>query len=150
MLYSYKGETPAELPQRIRMLDGSTRTDSITFTAQELSEAGYVLTSEAPAVSLKQKTYWTGTAWQVLDLTQEELTARDRTQWAQVRQTRNNLISDVEWRIQRHMSEVRLGKRPTDDISKLDQYIQELRDVTLQADPFNVTWPQTTEFINIA
>lgn len=99
---------------------------------------------------MTQKVVWTGTAWQVLDLTQEELAARDRTQWAQVRQTRNSLISDVEWRVQRHMSEIRLGKHPTDDISKLDQYIQELRDVTLQADPFNVTWPQTTEFINIA
>jgi hypothetical protein len=32
MLYSYQGAEPAALPHRIRLSDGSTRTDASTFT----------------------------------------------------------------------------------------------------------------------
>ena len=32
MLYSYNGEYPTDIPERIRLSDGSTRTDSSTYT----------------------------------------------------------------------------------------------------------------------
>lgn len=41
MLYSHQGSEPASLPLRVRLEDGSTRTDSSTFTAEELTAWGY-------------------------------------------------------------------------------------------------------------
>ena len=41
MLYSFRQQRPAPLPQRIRMPDGFTRTDASTFTQEEIQAAGY-------------------------------------------------------------------------------------------------------------
>jgi len=41
MLYSIHNQRPAPLPHRIRMPDGFTRTDSSTFTPEEIQAAGY-------------------------------------------------------------------------------------------------------------
>ena len=41
MLYSYRNQRPAPLPQRIRMPDGFTRTDSSTYTQEEIQAAGF-------------------------------------------------------------------------------------------------------------
>ena len=41
MLYSFRQQRPAPLPQRIRMPDGFTRTDASTFTQDEIQAAGY-------------------------------------------------------------------------------------------------------------
>ena len=41
MLYSYRTCWPQVLPFRIRLSDGSTRTDPSTFTAEEIADAGY-------------------------------------------------------------------------------------------------------------
>ena len=41
MLYSFRNQRPAPLPQRIRMPDGFTRTDSSTYTQEEIQAAGF-------------------------------------------------------------------------------------------------------------
>lgn len=41
-MYSLRGDTPKPLPNRIRLSDGSTRTDNTTFTVEEIADAGYV------------------------------------------------------------------------------------------------------------
>nr|WP_287412212.1 phage tail assembly chaperone [Pseudodesulfovibrio sp.] len=62
-----------------------------------------------------------------------------------MRDERDKAIEDIMWRIQRHESETRLGLDPTDDISSLDNYIQQLRDMTKQAGfPTDVKWPVLT------
>lgn len=61
--------------------------------------------------------------------------------WEGVRNKRDRLINGFEWRYNRHQREVRLGLTPTDDISKLDEYMQALADITKQPDPSNIQWP---------
>jgi hypothetical protein len=81
MLYSYNGQYPTSLPERIRLSDGSTRTDSSTFTSDELTDAGYVAAGDFPAYdSDTQKVIWNGTAWEVVSLTTEEINAKLGTQ----------------------------------------------------------------------
>jgi hypothetical protein len=49
--YSYKGLYPiewGEIPNRIRLSNGNTRTDKETFTEDELKDAGYVFTDIYP------------------------------------------------------------------------------------------------------
>lgn len=49
LLFSDNGAAPAELPQRVRLNDGSTRTDSSTFTADELEDWGFAGPIAVPA-----------------------------------------------------------------------------------------------------
>ena len=137
-MYSYKQQYPIEnLPERIRLSDGSVRTDSSTFTDDEIADAGYVSVSNPPSITEKQLLNWTGTEWSIVDNTEKATSDK----WNEVRNKRNKLISEVEWRVSRYHAFARLGKEQIDEIDVLDTYIQELRDITTQSDPFNITWP---------
>lgn len=145
MLYSYRGEYPKEnLPERIRLSDGRTRTDSSTYTDEEISDAGYVGVSTAPTYNDRtHKLSWNGTDWQVDEMSQEEILHNTTLKWQDVRLQRDKSIADIEWRVMRNLSEVRLGITTTSDlISDLDAYTKKLRDVTTQEDPYNISWPE--------
>jgi hypothetical protein len=80
------------------------------------------------------------------ELTEEELIQleqqRINQQWDSIRNTRDKLMQDFDWRYVRYEREVRLNLPTTDDIIKLDEYMQSLADITLQEDPFNIVWPE--------
>lgn len=139
MLYSYRGEYPNELPNRIRLSDGRTVTDKATFTAAEILDAGYVPVSDPPTINAYEELSWNGIDWAVTGLTDQQ--KLDRT-WASIRELRDGTISSVQWRIDRYLSEVRQGIPPKDNIQALDTYIQALRDITKQSDPYNIVWPE--------
>lgn len=56
------------------------------------------------------------------------------TEWAVVRQKRNQLLQASDW--------TQLPDVPIQTKEAWAIYRQALRDVTLQPDPFNITWPQ--------
>lgn len=144
MLYSHNQGYPSEgLPHRIRLSNGSTRTDSSTFTEEEILDAGYVSVDAPPTYENKtHRLDWTGSEWSVVGLTTSEIAYATENQWALVRSDRDQMIKNIEWKISRNLSEVRLGvTTTTDSISDLDAYIQSLRDITNQSDPYNITWP---------
>jgi hypothetical protein len=144
-LYSYNKNFPAPLPHRIRLSNGITRTDSSTFTLEEIADAGYVLAETIPNSNpVTQRLAWNGVAWEVTGLTAEESATILAAEIQNIRQKRDVLINAVAWRIQRYESETRLGLPSTDDIQKLDEYIQALRDVTEQPDILNIEWPILT------
>ena len=144
MLYSYNNNYPEPLPERIRLSDGSTRTDSSTFTTEELTDAGYVAAGDSPSFDGDtQKVIWNGTAWEVVELTTEEINARVAKLWEEVRESRDTKIEEIEWRVFRHQSEERAGiTTHIDNISDLDTYIQELRDIPeTYSNARDVEWP---------
>lgn len=53
--------------------------------------------------------------------------------WANVRANRNALLAASDW--------TQIADAPVDALAWA-VYRQELRDITLQPDPFNITWPQ--------
>lgn len=75
MLYSYKNSYPEELPYRIRLSDGRTRTDSTTFTEAEIEDAGYMPVADPPIISENEVLSWNGSMWEVRNKTSEELQA---------------------------------------------------------------------------
>jgi hypothetical protein len=142
MFYSYKNQYPDVLPDRIRLSNGMTRTDKSTFTEEELIDAGYKLTLAKPIYDTRsQSLSWDGENWLSTELTTEQIQLIISNKWDEVRRNREELFKQVEWRFTRHFSELRLGLPPTDDIINLDRYVQELRDITKQEDPFNIIWP---------
>ena len=151
MLYSYNNEYPVtfdQIPSRIRLSNRLTKTDKSTFTEEDLIDAGYIPVSDAPnnIDTHTQKVLWSGTEWQIIPLTDQEKLDIKNEKWAEIRKVRDNLIQDIIWRVQRYQSEVRLGVEPTDNIVALDQYIQALRDITKQEDPFNIVWPNYWQY----
>ena len=66
----------------------------------------------------------------------EYLTARNTTQWASVRNQRDNLLKETDW-----MS-IRAADTGTPMSAEWATYRQALRDITTQSDPFNITWPE--------
>ena len=141
-MYSYNNEYPiAELPHRIRLSNGMTKTDSSTFTEEDISYAGFKQVEDAPSFnSNTQRISWeiengVGT-WKVTNLTQEEL-------WKPIREKRNRLMNEFEWRISRHNRETLLGNNVTEtQLVHMYRYMQELADITKQEDPCNIVWPQ--------
>jgi hypothetical protein len=147
MLYSYKGQYPSSLPERIRFSDGSTRTDSSTFTNEELTDAEYVAAGDSPSYDNDtQKVIWNGSSWEVVSLTLSERVSRVAELWTEVRENRDEKIKEVEWRVMRNMSETRQGVDTTDNITDLDTYVQALRDITsTTTNPLEVVWPTLGE-----
>ena len=144
MLYSFNGEYPIDtLPHRIRLSDGSTRTNSSTFTSEELVDAGYVQVSNPPDFNEEtHKLVWSGTEWQIVSLTEGEISDRNSQRLSELRESRDEKIKEVEWRVMRNLSETRQGLSTTDNISDLDTYIQALRDIPDSATSLSeVVWP---------
>jgi hypothetical protein len=132
MLYSHNTATPAPLPHRIRFVDGSTRTDSSTFTPDELGRAGYSGPYERPECNPKLETIdWDGTQFLVRPYNFDEL----QTQHAKVRQQRIQLLQSCDWT---QINDYDLGA----DREAWAAYRHALRDLADAANPFDITWPQ--------
>ncbi|MCO5152603.1 MULTISPECIES: DUF4376 domain-containing protein [unclassified Shinella] len=83
MLYTRNGSWPAPLPASITLSNGFIRTDTASFTAGEIADAGYVVAPDAPAYDpATEHLGWDGAAWTVTALpppTEEQVDAeRDR------------------------------------------------------------------------
>jgi hypothetical protein len=149
MLYSINGEYPIDtLPHRIRLSDGSTRTDSSTFTSTDLSNAGITTVSDPPSYDEStHKLTWdeTNLNWEVVALTSEELQEIVDIKWQNIRSMRETMLAEADERVLRYQSENRIGVTTySDNISELDTYIQALRDITdTYSNPDDVEWPRT-------
>jgi len=136
MLYSFKGQAPQPLPERIRLSNGLTRTDRSTFTQEEISDAGYVLIEEnPPSITWSQNISWNGAQWIVENKTESEVVQLRQNEWIKIREKRNVKLQETDWIIIRQLER---GEKADEAIL---QYRQALRDITLQTDPFNLQWP---------
>lgn len=74
--------------------------------------------------------------WLVRDRPDREISEIIREQWGYVRAKRNALLSECDW--------TQLPDAPVIS-AEWANYRQALRDITLQEDPFNISWPNTPE-----
>jgi hypothetical protein len=132
MLYSLHGLEPVLLPHRLRFSDGSTRTDASTFTIEELEQAGYTGPYDRPDCDpLTETVDWDGTTFFVRQYNADEITAK----WNVVRQERNALLQSSDWT---QIVDYDLGA----DRAAWASYRQLLREITSQANPFALVWPE--------
>lgn len=71
--------------------------------------------------------------WDVQDLSEEQALAIKMAEWENVRELRNKMLLACDW--------TQMPDSPVQD-SLWHSYRQALRDITLQDDPFNITWPE--------
>ena len=78
-LYSKDGGYPTELPHRIVLSDGRTRTDKTSFTAEEIADAGWVEVSDKPVVSYPKSVVWNGSDWIILEKSLNEIKSEKKS-----------------------------------------------------------------------
>jgi hypothetical protein len=73
----------------------------------------------------------------LLEVPQEAQLDRIAIRWKYIRERREAVLKDIDWRVLRNQREVALGLTPTDDLSELYTKAQELADLTdTYEDPF--------------
>jgi len=136
-MWSYKGNYPTESLPKIIIPENDDPIESVHATSEEIASAGYAEVSSSPTITHLETLTWDLNGWRVGDNTEEAT----RLQWEKVRAERDKRIKAVEWRIARYFSFERQSKEQLDEIDVLDKYIQDLRDVTKQSDPWNIDYP---------
>ena len=133
-LYSHNNNWPVNLPNKIILSNGKSRTDRTTFTAEELADAGWVAVSNPPSVTYPNKLDWNGTDWVVRPPNDNETAER----WREVRKACQRLLESTDYKVLKRF-ESGLNPDPV-----LTQYRQALRDIfnnINNIDPWHVQWP---------
>lgn len=119
---------------------------SLPFVAEDIEPLGFGLYdfSSQPELGVFEKAVevaplkdeygrWRQT-WAVEPMTDEEVAACTEQEWVSVREYRNFLLTRSDW--------TQLPDTSV-DAAAWAIYRQSLRDITEQADPFNIVWPES-------
>lgn len=134
MLYSYKNQYPQPLPHRIVLSTGQTRTDVTTFTAEEISDAGYVAVENPPQAVYPNQAAWTGTSW----LVREPNFYETQAQVQQIQAECQRLLFETDYKV------IKAIEQSVPIEPAVVVYRQQLRDLynsVAAGDMWNVTWP---------
>ena len=135
MLYSLNGSYPQPIGNRIRLSNGKTRTDSSTFTEDELSDAGYQVAPDIPERPDNVtfcKLEWNGTDWEY----------RTTPTTTEMKEERQKILDKIDVMI-KDAKAIRKSaiQNGTSDIY-IDKYITDLYDLTVNIyNPFDIIWP---------
>ena len=114
-LYSYKGAYPHPLP-----------VDMSNYDIED-----FELAPEKPELLPGEVLEWTNNSWYVRGPNASEIDF----QWYYIRQQRNQLLQDSDVYVIRAYE----SNQPVP--GNVVAYRQELRNITMQTDPFNIVWP---------
>ena len=135
MLYSYNNGYPTPIPNRIRLSDGSTRTDRNTYTPEEIADAGYIQVADQPSVPYPNKLDWTGTDWLIRAPNENEVSV----QWGSIKKECQRMLSETDYKVIKAYELAEILSQAWVD------YRQSLRDIFNNVnaiDPWNVVWPE--------
>ena len=133
-LYSFKGARPTQLPNRIKLSNGFTRTDKSTFTEEEIADAGWMIVNDPPVAEYPNKLEWVNGDWLVREPNESEVAIK----WQQIRTECERRLFETDYKV---IKSVETGV-PLDNI--MVQYRQELRDLynnINDIDPWTVVYP---------
>lgn len=143
-LYSKNGNYPTEIPDRIRLKNGLTRTNKSTFTDEEIENAGYVKVSPPPLYEHPNVLDWDGhnMQWVVRPPNEQELTQK----WQEIKAMCETMLVKTDYKVTKAIERSYING--TSIAQELDPeyviYRQKLRDIYNNVgniDPWNVKWP---------
>lgn len=133
-LYSFNGECPTSLPEKIRLKNGMTRTDNSSFTPEELLDAGYTGPYELPDYDSDTQTV----RWDSDSKSFIVENIPDSKFWEDIRTQRNIQLKNSDWTQYR---DVLLAND-----QEWKDYRQELRDLPQKFTNFaDVSFPRLPE-----
>ena len=133
MLYSYNGGYPAPIPNRIRLSNGFTRTDSSTYTVEEIADAGYVQVEDQPSVLYPNKLDWTGTYWNIRAPNEYEVSI----QWESIKKQCQKLLLDTDYKV---IKSYELGIPLSQEWVDYRQSLRDIYNNVNNIDPWNIVW----------
>jgi hypothetical protein len=134
MLYSYKNQYPKSIPERITLSNGIKRTDSSTFTEEELNDAGYRLIPNPPLVENSQKVEWNGENWNIIDKNE----ADKQQEWRLIQEICLKILKDTDFKV---IKAYETGIPINPELVIYRQAIRDLFNNVNSVDPWNVVWP---------
>ena len=145
-LYSFNGNYPDILPNRIRLSNGLTKTDRTTFTDSDLLDAKYIPVADKPFPPDSADfavVEWDGSnlRWNTRTVPTE---AETEAQWTRVRAARNEKLLEAD--IMTMMTIERGAEDPY-----IDPYKNALRDITDSPNnAWSIVWPIYGEGVDSA
>lgn len=133
-LYSHNGAWPIQLPNRIFLSNGKSRTDRSTFTAEELEDAGWVSVPNPPRVTYPNKLDWNGVDWVVREPNSSETTQR----WFEVRNQCTSLLSATDYKV---LKRFEAGLAPDQNLTAYRQALRDIYNNVNDINPWHVPWP---------
>lgn len=134
MLYTKNGSYPAPLPHRIVLSDGMTRTDSSSFTEEEIADAGYVAVDSPPIADYPNKVDWTGSEWIIREPNSQETSAR----WDYIRKECVGRLEETDYKV---IKAVETGDLPPIEFVTYRQELRDLYNNVNNVDPWFVQFP---------
>ena len=141
-LYTKSGCLPRHLPEFLYMPNGDLRTDSSTYTEEEIAEAGWSVAPEPPSESdynsEVQMISWNSetSLYEIIDIPQSELDLRTEMAWIGLRHERNELLAQSDYMV------IKAYETGTTLDSEWAAYRQALRDLPNNTSDLNdVVWP---------
>jgi hypothetical protein len=142
MYYSFMGNYPITdnlIPDRIRLASGITKTNRDTFTDDDLQESGYIAVEPPPEITDSYRYYldWnrSSLSWQILEYPYDRVKT----------QVDNRIFSAytaINWLLEKHDREERLGIESTTNIDEIKDYVLKIIDIPKQESyPYYIDWP---------
>lgn len=135
MLYSYNNGYPALIPNRIRLSDGSTRTDRSTYTPEEIADAGYVQVADQPSVPYPNVLEWSGTDWNVREPNTQEVESK----WEEIKRSCQQVLVETDYKV---IKAFELSIPLSQDWVAYRQDIRNIYNNVNNIDPWNIVWPE--------
>ena len=112
--------------QKFRV-DNKTYTFPLNIPTETLSDFGVFAVTQTPKPNDYQN-------WVQTNASDSEKELRLAIKWSEIRELRNQLLSECDWT---QLSDVSESIR-----TSYQSYRQDLRDITNQSDPFSIVWPE--------
>jgi len=135
MLYSYNNGYPTLIPNRIRLSDGSTRTDRSTYTPEEIADAGYIQVADQPSVSYPNVLEWSGTDWNIREPNTQEVESK----WEEIKRSCQQILVETDYKV---IKAFELSIPLSQDWVTYRQDIRNIYNNVNNIDPWNVVWPE--------
>jgi hypothetical protein len=138
-LYSLNGKYPQALPERIRLSNGQTRSDSSTFTAEEIADAGYVAVVKPSYDRTTHTLDWDGTDFTLRLYNDAEIAA----EWVGIRASRDRILNQIDtmYGVTVDVDTYKSAETTAELSDDQKATKQALRDITNQDNPFDISWP---------
>jgi len=137
--YTKEGCLPRPLPEILQLSNGDVRSGSLTFTAEEIADAGWTVAPEIPTFNpVTQVANWSteNSNYVIENIPQEILDERTEAMWRGIRHERNEILSQSDYMV------IKAYETGTTLDSDWAAYRQALRDLPSSTSDVNaVVWP---------
>lgn len=135
-LYSFKGAWPTQLPNRIKLSNGFTKTDKTTFTVEDLADAGWVAVDYPPEIEYPNKLEWDGSIleWYIRPPNEAET----QFKWQEIRNECQRKLAETDYVV---IKTVERGESLDPAYVEYRQALRDLYNNVNNVDPWTVEYP---------